>query len=69
MSKARTLTTRGKYNDYTPEEKAQISKYTALDRAMQDYVTSMRTVGGVVNTTIVMAAAEGIIAAIEYSFL
>ena len=29
---------------------------------MQDYVTSMRAVGGVVNTAIVMAAAEEIIA-------
>lgn len=26
-SKALTLTTRGKYNDYTPEERAQIGKY------------------------------------------
>ena len=33
-----------------------------LDRAVQDYIKSMRMVGGVVNTAIVMAAAEGIIA-------
>ena len=35
----------------------------ALDEAVEDYVTSMRTVGGVVNTAILMAAAEGFIAA------
>ena len=34
-----------------------------LDRAVQDYVKAVRTVGGVINTEIVMAAAEGIIAA------
>ena len=41
----------------------------ALDKAVQDYITSMRTVGGVVNTAIVMAAAEGIIAARDRSLL
>ena len=29
LSKARTLLTRGKYNDYTPEQRAQIGKYAA----------------------------------------
>ena len=28
-SKAQTPTTRGKYNDYTPEQRAQIGKYAA----------------------------------------
>ena len=40
----------------------------ALDESVQDYVTSMRTVGGVVNTAIVMAAAEGITAARVYLY-
>ena len=30
-----------------------------LDKAVQDYITSMRAVGGIVNTAIVMAAAGG----------
>ena len=34
-----------------------------LDKAVQDYVSAMRTVGGVINTAIVMAAAEGIVSA------
>ena len=137
-SKTRTPTTRGKYNGYKPEQRAQIGKYTAengptraakhfsklmsknipeptakrlkteylsklralqevqdvndetpltvknlptkeqgrplllgqaLDKAVQDYVTSMRNVEGVVNTAIVMAAAEGIIAARDRSLL
>ena len=130
-NKARKQATRGKYNEYTSEERAQIGKYAAengptraarhfselmnrkvpettarrlkaeylhkvrelrsttcdentplvvkslaiksqgrplllgpvLDKAVQNYISSMRIVGGVVNTSIVMAAAEGIIAA------
>ena len=40
-----------------------------LDKAVQDYIGAMRTVGGVVNTTIVMAAAEGIVSARDVSKL
>ena len=40
-----------------------------LDAAVQDYIQGMRTVGGVVNTTIVLAAAEGIITARDQSLL
>ena len=34
-----------------------------LDTAVQDYIKALREVGGVVTTAIVMAAAEGVIAA------
>jgi hypothetical protein len=34
-----------------------------LDKAIQDYINALRASGGVVNTTIVLAAAEGIIGA------
>ena len=34
-----------------------------LDKAVQEYVSAVRTVGGVINTTIVMAATEGIVSA------
>ena len=137
-SKTRTPTTRGKYNGYKPEQRAQIGKYAAengptraakhfskhmsrnipeptarrlktkylsklralqevqdvndetpltvkslptkeqgtpllpgqaLDKTIQDYVMSMRTVGGIVNTVIVMAAAVGIIAGQDRSLL
>ena len=40
-----------------------------LDKAVQDYITSMRAVGGIVNTAIVMAAEEGIIAARDWGSL
>ena len=127
-AKPQKASPRGKYNDYTPQERAWIGKYAAengptkaakhfsqvlnrkvpettarrlkaeylqratelprtcsdgavpvvlslstkqqgrplllgseLDGAVQDYIKSMRMVGGVVNTAIVMAAAEGII--------
>ena len=40
-----------------------------LDAAVRDYIEAMRTVCGVVNTTIVLAAAEGIIAARDLSLL
>lgn len=40
-----------------------------LDDSVQDFVESLRKVGGVVNTSIVMAAAEGIVAAKNPSFL
>ena len=40
-----------------------------LDAAVRDYIQGMRTVGGVVNTTIVLAAAEGIITARDQSLL
>ena len=33
-----------------------------VDKAVQDYITTIRVVGGVVNTAVVMTAAEGIIA-------
>ena len=113
---------RGKYNDYTPEQCAQIGKYAAengptraakhfsvpestarrlkseylqqvgenasvpvqklptkpqgplllgqaLDTSVQEYIKALRTVGGVVNTRIVMAAAHGIVAARDQSLL
>ena len=40
-----------------------------LDTAVQDYVTTIRAVGGVVNTSICMAAAEGIVAARDQGLL
>ena len=40
-----------------------------LDDTVQEFIESLRKVGGVVNTSIVMAAAEGIIAAKNPSFL
>lgn len=40
-----------------------------LDAAVRDYIQGMRTVGGVVNTIIVLAAAEGIITARDQSLL
>ena len=40
-----------------------------MDKAVQDYIGAMRTIGGVINTTIVMAAAEGIVSARDVSKL
>ena len=40
-----------------------------LDTAVQDYITAISTVGGVVNTNICMAAAEGIVAAHDQGLL
>ena len=40
-----------------------------LDQAVQEYITSLRAIGGVVNTAIVMAAAEGIVSARDASKL
>ena len=40
-----------------------------LNSAVQDYIKAMREVGGVVTTAIVMAAAEGIVAARDESLL
>ena len=40
-----------------------------LDKAVQDYITALRTVGGVVNSTIVVAAAEGIVSARDVTML
>ena len=53
----------------TKEQGRPVLLGQALDKAVQDYITSMRTVGGVLNTAIVMAAAEGIIAARDRSLL
>ena len=36
---------------------------TVLDKAIQDYINALRSAGGVVNTSIILAAAEGIIGA------
>ena len=133
---ARKVSTREKYNGYSPEQRAQIGKYAAengatrasrhfstrwnmdipessvrrmkseylskvrevrargeesdvpsvtslptkpqgrplmlgkvIDTAVQDYVTAMRAVGGVVNTNICMAAAEGIVASRDQGLL
>ena len=40
-----------------------------MDKAVQEYISSLRVVGGVVNTAIVMGAAEGIISARDVSKL
>ena len=40
-----------------------------VDKAVQDYITTIRVVGGVVNTAVVMTAAEGIIAAQDWALL
>ena len=40
-----------------------------MDKAVQEYISSLRVVGGVVNTAIVMGAAEGIISARDISKL
>ena len=40
-----------------------------LDTAVQDYIKALREVGGVVTTAIVMAAAEGTVAARDESLL
>ena len=39
------------------------------DKTVQDYINALRAAGGVVNTAIVMAAAEGIISAKDQSLL
>ena len=41
----------------------------ALDTSVQGYIKALRTVGGVVNTCIVMAAADRIVAARDQSLL
>ena len=41
----------------------------ALDTSVQEYIKALRTVGGVVNTRIVMAAADEIVAARDQSLL
>ena len=40
-----------------------------LDTSVQNYINAMRKVGGVVNTAIVMAAANGIVAAKDPALL
>ena len=40
-----------------------------LDKAVQDYITTIRVVGGVVNTAVVMTVAEGIIAVQDWALL
>ena len=40
-----------------------------LDGTVQDYIKALRIAGGVVNTTIVMAAANGIVKAKDISHL
>ncbi len=40
-----------------------------LDKAVQDYIEALRVAGGVVNTAIVMAAANGIISAKDVTLL
>ena len=40
-----------------------------LDKAVQDYITIIRVVGGVVNIAVVMTAAEGIKAAQDWALL
>ena len=53
----------------TKEQGTPLLPGQALDKAIQDYVMSMRTVGGIVNKVIVMAAAVGIIAGQDRSLL
>ena len=119
VNRTKPTANRGKYNDYTREQHAQISKYggewatkhfsvpestarrlkgaylqqvhenasfpvqklptksqgrplllgQALDTSVQEYIKALRTVGGVVNTCIVMAVADGIAAARDQSLL
>ena len=40
-----------------------------MDKAVQEYIRSLRVAGGVVNTAIVMGAAEGIVSARDVSKL
>lgn len=40
-----------------------------LDKAVQDYIEALRIAGGVVNTAIIMAAANGIISAKDVTLL
>lgn len=40
-----------------------------MDKAVQKYISSLRVVGGVINTAIVMGAAEGIVSARDVSKL
>lgn len=40
-----------------------------MDKALEEYISSLRVVGGVINTTIVMGAAKGIISARDVSKL
>ena len=40
-----------------------------MDQAVQSYLTALRAVGGVVNSAIVMAAAEGVVSARDASLL
>ena len=53
----------------TKEQGQPLFLRQVLHKAVQEYITSMRMVGAVVNTDIVMAAAKGIIAAREQSLL
>ena len=41
----------------------------ALDTAVHEYIKALRTVGGVINTTIVTAIADGIMVARDQSLL
>lgn len=40
-----------------------------IDTAVQDYLSAMRAVGGVVNTNICMSAAEGIVVSHDQGLL
>ena len=40
-----------------------------LDKSVQDYIEALRVAGGVVNTAIVMAAANGIVSAKDVTLL
>ena len=47
----------------TKEKKRPLPLGEEMDGADQEYIKSLRTTGGVVNTVVVMAAAVGVVAA------
>ena len=73
LSKVKELRARAKENDVpsvpTKPQGRPLMLGQVIDTAVQDYVTAMRAVGGVVNTNICMAAAEGIVASRDQGLL
>ena len=76
LSKVKELRARAEENDVpsvtslpTKPQGRPLMLGKVFDTAVQDYVTAMRAVGGVVNTNICMAAAEGIVASRDQGLL
>ena len=76
LSKVREVRARGEDSDVpsvtslpTKPQGRPLMLGKVIDTAVQDYVTVMRAVGGVVNTNICMAAAEGIVASRDQGLL